>query len=216
MTGTQSDNRGYGKLIWPQFYGPSKQLSLLRFHMAALILVVLILLAFLVHSLWETDRLLVVISFIFTITVFGIMISYYWEKTKGLYFKLVEKGALDWDLYENGILEKTLSDDETGKIDEEFDYFSDYSKVCINIGTWNEQKILERVKAAAKRARELDGGKFNEADFASSDERHDFIKDYIWFFDNKDGQEDFELQRACLRDQNRFESILRQKIKDVE
>jgi hypothetical protein len=220
----EPDKRGYGKLIWPKFYGPSRPFDHWRYNPKILLITVSIgsVLIFLTGtSLYIITGMTNYFAEIYTLVFSFILPIIYWlarrrDKTSMDCYYIVKRGDLDWDLYENGMLERNYSEDAVNYISEEFNYFSNYPIVYYNIGEWHIKAIWDHVRIVAKRARELDGGEYDKDYFDTWEEgRTEYIKSCIWFFDGKDGQEDFEMERDWLKDSKRFETILHQKIKKV-
>jgi hypothetical protein len=224
MTEQPPDKSTYGKLVWPKFYGRSviyqgwyRSIKIVQISVCIASPMFILLGIY----LFATTGIKNIIAEGFLGLSGSFLPALFWyayhrDMTSMDSEHMEKRGDLDWDLYENGILERHYSDESPNHILEDFDFFSKYPKVYFNVGDHNTKQIWEHIKNVARKARELDGGEYREGDFVWDNDQNEFLKTLIWFLDGTEGQEDFELDRDCVRDLRRFESILRQKVKVVE
>jgi hypothetical protein len=222
MTETPLDKSKYGTLLWPGFYGPSIEYNKSFYNKyvnnTLMILATALFLATgLLLFLGGGDVRMGMLNLAIAI---GIPV-FWWAINRNSptamdYQSMLRRGALDWDLYENGFLTRAYSNDEPGHVHSVFFGFDRFSKAFVHIDEANAIGIWELVKAAAKKDRKEDGGEDVESDFAWGSGARTLVRGHIWFVDKESGTIDFQLDQNELADPARLETVLRQKLKAVE
>ena len=222
MTETPPDKTKFGTLLYPRFFGPSVEYESSFYHKYLYIT-----LAIIGTGLFLATGILLLsgtgISGQATLNILialGIpvlyLIMYRRAATSMEYEFMLRRGELDWDLYENGFLTREYSGDGPGHVRTAFVGFDVFSRAFVNINEQNAREVWELVKASPKLAkRELDGG-FKGIGLDWDGANRAAVAGRIWLVGRQTGTADFELQRDLLRDPERFESTLREKIKEVE
>ncbi len=146
---------------------------------------------------------------------------FYWvlhqrAKTSMDYEYMRRRGELDWDLHENGILAREYSAGLPGGVRAEFIAFTGVSKAYVNINGQNARLVWELAKPPARKARLATGEEDVGSDFQWDDNAMAQVSGFIWLIDRETGRVGLRLDRAQISDQKRLETILREKVKEVE
>ena len=222
MTEEPLDETEYGKLVWPRFYGPS-----IEYNRAAYSKYLNLTLMVIASGLFLATGLLIFLGSgdarwgLLNITIaIGIPVFYWWinrnARTSMDYESMRRRGDLDWDLYENGFLTREYSAAGPGHMRSAFVGFDRFSKAYVNIDRQNARVVWELAKASARKARKARSEEDVGPDFIWDDHAEALVARSIWFVGRESGRADFRLDREQLSDPARLETVLRQKIKDVE
>jgi hypothetical protein len=222
MTESPHSNSDFGPLLWPRFYGPSVEYRKSYYERYANLVVaaaatLLFLSTGLMLFLGGGDARMGALNITIAICIPLFMWHLQRKARTSMDYKAMERrGSFDWDLYGNGILARNYSEEGPGHVREAFHAFADFSGVYFKVDEGNARTVWELVKAAAKHAREKDGGDYDEAEFLWDDSTKAMVKGYIWFIDRVRVGASFELDRDQVYDLGRLESILRDRLKFID
>jgi hypothetical protein len=135
----------YGKLITARFYGPAATMKKHNiFNIFIIITGPLGIIAFLLYPLFIVHVLGYIILSLFICFIFFILVQQFQDSRQDpVYRNLKNKGTLDYDLYENGILEKTFTKNTPGNIVINFIPFRNISEVIFSTHKNNLKYITE-------------------------------------------------------------------------
>jgi len=209
------DENDFGKLIWPKFYGP--RIGDKKREMVAMIGLAMIFLSFVILTLilmsiryWKSFTIMFVGISVISILIIGAV----WIRKKALKdpnIILVKKGDLEWDIHENGIVTKYPDKNQPDGISTKFIRFDEISRVYFQTGKENAHILLNMIKEMEKNKAD-----WKELNNATNTPWTKFIADYIWLIDGNGKLIDCDIEKAWVENLERFESILRQKVKDVD
>lgn len=212
----------YGKLIWPRFFGPSVEYARSSYNRYVMLTMTVLasglFLATGILLIWGgTDPRWGTLNVAIAI---GIPVFYWYlqrqAQTSLEYEPLRNRGGLDWDLYENGMLTREYAEDLPGKVRTAYVGFDGLSKAYFNVDDRNARAVWELARASARRARNVGGGVFLEPDFVLDERARALLSRFVWLVSGETGTADIRLDRGQLADPARFEAVIRRKLKDVE
>ncbi len=221
MTKAPLDKSEYGDLLWPRFYGPSVERNRSSDKYVKLTLTVLasgLFLATGILLIWGgTDPRWGALNIAIAT---GIPAFYRYldrkARTSMEYGPLRDRGALDWDLCEHGILTREYAADVPGCVRTVFVPWTSLSKAYVNIDDQNSRLVWELAKSSARNARGAGGGHFPGPDFVWDGKARALLSRFVWLVGREDVTADLRLDRDRIRDQARLESVLRRKLGEVE
>jgi hypothetical protein len=211
----------YGELVWPRFFGPS-----IEYKRSASKYVTIALAVTGTGLFLATGVLLLSGTGISGQATLNILIALgipvlYWmmhrrARTSMEYEFMQRRGELDWDLYENGFLTREYDAEMPGRVRTAFVGFGRFSRAYVNIDRQNARLVWELAKASARKARKATSEEDVGSDFQWDDNAEEQVAGNIWLVDRETGRADLRLDRVRLADISRFETLLRQKVKEVE
>jgi hypothetical protein len=222
MTEPALDKSRYGDLLWPRFFGPSVEYARSSYNRYVMLTMTVLasglFLATGILLIWGgTDPRWGTLNVAIAI---GIPVFYWYlrgqAQTSLEYEPLRDRGGLDWDLYENGMLTREYAEDLPGRVRTAFVPWAGLSKAYLTITDRNAPLVWELARASARKARNVDGGVFLEPDFVLDERARALLSRFVWLVSGETGTADLRLDRGQLSDPARFEAILRRKLKEVE
>ncbi len=211
-----------GPLLWPRFYGPSVERSRLFYDkyvkLTLTILASGLFLATGILLIWGgTDPRWGALNIAISI---GIPVFYIYlerqARTSEEYEPMRDRGAFDWDLHGNGLLTREYADELPGRVRTAFVPWAGLTKAYLTVTDENARLVWDLAKSSVRKAQDAGGEFFPGPDFAWDDRARTMLSRFIWLVGRESGTADLRLDRDLLRDPERFSSILRQKLKEVE
>jgi hypothetical protein len=206
-----------GKPVWLKFYGPLKgSRKTFKWLIIEGLVAISMAIIFIVYVLnLAMKRNDIILYFLIIIVIVGIVVLiarfiYSVMSRDKAFERLVDSGALDWDIYDKGILTSSYSKEPMGSVKKEFIPFKNISKVYINIGVSQVNEVLALIREEAQKSPD-----FKTEDYIIDDYWRDTIQNRIYFIGVDGRLIDFSIDKEDIVEQKRFEVIVRQNIKDV-
>lgn len=210
--------RDYGKLIWPGFYRPLKGIQKHKtwLYIQAFILfsILIVFFYYVLDQAWKrNDYILYLLALLVLIEIITFIVNFlhiFIKKTDWNLERLIKNGALDWDIYDNGLMRKYYSKEPVIKVEQEFISFETLSKIYLNTSVSQVEEILALICEAEKNCPE-----FKIEDYIINDDWRKTIQQNIYFIGTDGKLIDHIIEKEYLFDQKRFEVIMRERIKKV-
>ena len=221
MKNISSAQEQYGNLIKNRFYSMPYEFRILQNISIIGLFIIILFLVGGILSLFIVNRFMdwVNIGLLFVVllmTIFTLAIYIRREQSAISFVSTFFKGDIAWDLYENGIFARKSISYIPFKRAIKFFNFNDISKVYITLNDSNAIVVRDLIKAGEKKFDERRNKKWNDSDSKSDNEYDKMVKGCMWFVDINGNIMPFVIVKEWLKDPIQFESILRQRVNDIE